>query len=63
MITAGPTSFELGVVILADAVDQPSGGFDPVSLAAFTAAVQRVPTDLPDLLGWSVSWLGVEGTR
>jgi hypothetical protein len=40
-----------------------AGGFDPVSLAAFTAAVQRAPTDLPALLGWSVSWLGVEGTR
>lgn len=62
VISAGPTSFELGVVILADSVTV-AGGFDPVSLAAFTAAVQRAPTDLPGLLGWSVSWLGVEGTR
>ena len=61
VITDTARSFELGVVILADA--STNVGFDPVSLAAFTTKVQRAPTDLPGLLGWSVSWLGVEGTR
>jgi hypothetical protein len=62
VISGAATSFRLGVVILADAVTT-AGGFDPVSLGAFTAAVQRAPTDLPELLGWSVSWLGTEGSR
>jgi hypothetical protein len=61
IITGDAVSFKLGVVILADA--STTTGFDPVSLADFTTKVQRVPKDLPGLLGWSVSWMGVEGTR
>jgi hypothetical protein len=61
VIEARPTSFDMGLVILADAVL--TTGFDPVSLTDFIKKVNISAPGIPDALGWTVAWMGVEGTQ
>ena len=61
VIRSGPKSFELGVVILAD--DVMSTTFTPVSLEAFAQQENVGAASIPDQLGWTVAWMGVEGTQ
>lgn len=61
VIESGPKSFELGVVILAD--DVMSTTFTPVSLEAFAQKENVGVASIPDQLGWTVAWMGVEGTQ
>lgn len=61
VIDSGPKSFELGVVILAD--DVMSTTFTPVSLEAFAQKENVGIAGIPDQLGWTVAWMGVEGTQ
>ncbi|MFC7724180.1 hypothetical protein ACFQW6_03615 [Nocardioides sp. GCM10028917] len=61
VIRSGPKSFELGVVILAD--DMTSPPFTPVSLESFAVNESVGVAAIPDTLGWTVAWMGVEGTQ
>jgi hypothetical protein len=61
VIQSGPKSFEMGVVILAD--DVTSTPFTPVSLEDFAKKENVGVAGIPDQLGWTVAWMGVEGTQ
>lgn len=61
VIQSGPKSFEMGVVILAD--DVMSTTFTPVSLEAFAQKESVGVASIPNQLGWTVAWMGVEGTQ
>jgi hypothetical protein len=61
VIQGGPKSFQLGVVILADHVK--STPFTPVSLETFAQEEKVGVASIPDQLGWTVAWMGVEGTQ
>jgi len=61
VIKSGPKSFELGVVILAD--DVTSSTFTPVSLESFAVKESIGVVAIPDKLGWTVAWMGGEGTQ
>jgi hypothetical protein len=61
VIQGGPKSFQLGVVILADHVERTP--FAPVSLEAFAQEEKVLVASIPDQLGWTVAWMGVEGTQ
>ena len=61
VIEAHPKSFEMGVLILAD--DVKAAAFTPVTLLAFTQKTGAAAKDIPSQLGWTIAWMGVEGTQ
>jgi hypothetical protein len=61
VIRSGPKSFEMGVVILAD--DVTTTPFTPVSLEDFAQKEKVGVAGIAEQLGWTVAWMGVEGTQ
>ena len=53
-------SFVLGVIILADAVTK--SPFTPLTLTEFVTKRGFPVKQIPVELGWSIAWMGVEGT-
>lgn len=62
VIEAKADSFVMGVIVLADDV-KVAAGFTPVKLADFSLRTGVAAKDIPKELGWTVAWMGVEGTQ